>query len=145
MNRLVKLINEEIENHFNEQLNVSDLENISVKSRVPQVQLNKKIYTPKIDNKIIVDDREFKSYKKYDFIVTVDGQLIVGDGHYKLSKKANEIKGAGELIVDDDGKIIYLSNESGHYQPTNNDLKNVANKFNKLSLLSNDVVLHDKY
>ncbi len=71
---------------------------------------------------------EFNDHKRredwYDFIITQEGELRIGRGHYFLSDKAMFVKGAGEVYVNEDGKIDCITNNSGHYRPDEAQLKN---------------------
>lgn len=88
------------------------------------------------DNSVKVLDDEFIPFELYDFVVTIDGDLFIGKSHFKLARKAGKIKAAGELKIDDNGKIIYINNESGHYKPSKEHLKNIYKIFNKMKLTS---------
>jgi hypothetical protein len=62
-----------------------------------------------------------------------------------LSKKAEIIKAAGEIKIDDNGKIIYINNESGHYEPTSNDLYSIVAKFKSLNVTAPNIIVDKKY
>ena len=53
---------------------------------------------------------------KADFIIDQNGKLKLGAGHFKLSDMADNVKGAGTVMITN-GKIDYIDNNSGHYVP----------------------------
>lgn len=114
---------------------ISDLE-IDPDWRVPQVG-SKKFDYDVIDNKfefhVPHDPNEF-----YDFIVTHKGDFMIGVGHYKLAKKADLIKGAGRIKINEAGKISYIDNESGHYRPSHMHLEEMAAVLKSMDLTSED-------
>lgn len=141
-NRLRSIVREEI-NKFLEQLDVTGLEDITLKTPAPQLGRG---YETKIENdKIIVLSDKFVPNKLYDYIIDVNGDLYVGKGHYKIAKKADKIKGAGEIKVNKEGKVTYLNNVSGHYEPTKQDLDNIANKFKEMNLFTHDTKIEKKF
>lgn len=110
-----------------------ELPDLDVALKLPQV--GSKRYNFTIENgKIISDD--LKPNTKYDFLIMINGELIIGSQHYKMSKKAQKIKVSGELILDNNGKIKYLNNESGHYKPSKELLKSIIPLFDEDNLLS---------
>lgn len=130
------------ERHFD----VSNMPDISAKMDIPNI--GTKVYRDiEVDNdKISINSDDIKPHKKYDFVILGDGTMLIGYGHYKLSNRANTIKAAGELMLDDYGKIVYLNNESGHYEPTVENLKDIENKFREKNLLNKEYgVIHKKY
>lgn len=86
------------------------------------------------DNKIISND--ISPNELYDFAITDECEFLIGSQHYKMTNKSKKIKCSGELKVDNEGKISYINNESGHYKPSKNLLKEVASIFKELNLLS---------
>ena len=52
-----------------------------------------------------------------DFVVTKQGELIVGKRHAFLAQ-GEDVIAAGELRLSGHGEILYITNRSGHYQPT---------------------------
>ena len=112
---------------------VQQLNDLDLALNVPAVGSKKFNYELK-DNTVKILDQEFKPYELYDFVVTLEGELLIGKEHFKLAKKAGKIKAAGELKINELGKIIYLNNESGHYKPTKEHLRDIYNLFNKMQL-----------
>jgi len=129
---------------FELKLPVTHLQDLDLDSYTPAVG-SKKFNSELKDNSVKILDDEFKPYELYDFVVTVDGELIIGISHFKLSKKAGKIKAAGELKIDDNGKIIYLNNESGHYKPTKKHLEEIHKLFNDMKLTSAQVQVQYRY
>lgn len=71
------------------------------------------------DNVILIDGQPANF--KDDYVILLDGELRIGMGHYYLSEYANEVINAGQIGIEN-GKITYLSNWSGHYCPTKDDV-----------------------
>lgn len=77
-------------------------------------------------NKInfIIDSRNiYPSYegcfnKNLDYILDINQRLHIGLSHYYLIKNAPMVLGAGSLKINKSGKVYYIDNKSGHYQPT---------------------------
>jgi len=115
-------------------LNNVKLTIISLKEFLPQVGSKKYLYDI-VDNRIIFDNGDLYN-QNIDFIITEDYDLMLGFGHYKLNKKDKTLLMAGEMIVDDYGRIKYINNNSGHYQPSKKEFKNfvkeIKNKHRKL-------------
>lgn len=140
---LFQIINEEIKN-FIDEFDVSNLKDIQLKTNVPQVSRGK-FKTDIVDDKITVFSNDFKPNTKYDYVVDVNGDVLIGDGHYKLASKADVVKAAGEIMIDVNGKVIYLNNESGHYEPSKEDLQAIADKFKELKIASPNLVVDKRY
>lgn len=116
------------------QLDVAELDDLKLDLRLPQVG-SKILDYDIINNKVIIYSDEFKPNHLYDFVVLRDGTLLIGKMHYKLSNKSKLIKSAGELKIDETGKICYLNNQSGHYKPSARNLENITKKFKELNIL----------
>ena len=71
--------------------------------------------------------------------------MFIGIGHYKMSRKSDIIKAAGSLKINEDGKIYYLDNTSGHYKPEKRNLFSVSNVLSSMGILSDDVEINYKY
>jgi hypothetical protein len=95
--------------------------------------------------KIKILSDEFNPFELYDFVVLEDGTLLIGLSHYKLAKKAESVKAAGELKVNEEGKIIYINNESGHYRPTKNDLQNIISIFKEMEVTAQELQVQPRY
>lgn len=94
------------------------LPSISAKSTVPQKGSSAGRVTIS-DNKVHIDGKPASG--SYDFVITNGGELKLGAGHYHLSGGAESVKGAGTAHFEN-GKFDYVTNNSGHYQPTNSQL-----------------------
>lgn len=70
---------------------------------------------------------------EYDFVVTQDGKLRIGVGHYHLSGSAPTVQAAGVLKVWD-GKISWITNQSGHYRPSQAETAKFEDIFKQLGL-----------
>lgn len=122
--------------------NFYNLPDLHLHTNAPQVG-SKNILFDIIDDRIISDN--IKPYCLYDYVITNECEFLIGLQHYKMSKKSKVIKTSGELKIDDNGKIIYLNNESGHYIPTKELLKKVVLLFDEINLLSPNVVIDYLY
>lgn len=125
-------------------LNVNRLNDLKLALRTPQVGCKNYEYDIS-DDYITIHDSTYRPDKKYDFVILTDGTLLIGVMHYKLSGLSRVIKAAGELKINLDGKISYINNQSGHYQPTEDHLLDISIEFEKLGILSNDVVVDSLY
>jgi len=81
----------------------------------------------------------------YDFVINQDGKLSIGVGHYKMAKKSDMIKAAGSLKIDENGKVYYIDNTSGHYRPDKRNLQAVFNVLTNMGVLSQNVKVNYKY
>lgn len=54
-------------------------------------------------------------------MVTNEGSLKVGTGHYNLSNSSPTVKAAGTIKLVK-GKIMEITNNSGHYRPTADEM-----------------------
>ena len=113
MFNLKEFVDDQINDFINE-IDVQSLKDIELKTNAPQVSRSK--YKTEVkDEKIFVLDNNFKPNHTYDYVVDSLGEIYIGDGHYKLASKAGSVKAAGEIVIDQNGKVTYLNNESGHY------------------------------
>lgn len=63
-----------------------------------------------------------------DYVILLNGELRMGKSHYYLSEMADEVLSAGRLGIEN-GKIEFLDNWSGHYNPNMDDLTDASNFF----------------
>jgi len=75
-----------------------------------------------------------------DYVILINGELRFGRGHYFLSEMAEFVLSAGGVTVID-GKIVYLDNESGHYRPDIEDLKDASAFFIQNQLAADDLMV----
>ena len=68
-----------------------------------------------------------KIAQKWDFIVTTKGEILVGRKHSWLSK-GEDVLAAGEVKYRN-GKLVEISNASGHYLPTIEESSNFLKIF----------------
>jgi outer membrane protein OmpA-like peptidoglycan-associated protein len=74
------------------------------------------------DGKIEFVDRDVSNnHAAYDFVMTADGQIRIGNGHFYLADNADYVRAAGNIYLER-GKITSFGNNSGHYQPMNQEL-----------------------
>lgn len=116
-----------------------DLPNISAKLFLPQV--GSKRYSFIINNNKIIG-----AFPQIilDYVVMPNGGFLIGKEHYKMSDKSKFVKAAGEIRIED-GKIIYISNESGHYKTSKLELQSIVNSFNQENLLHPVCKIDAKY
>lgn len=69
-----------------------------------------------VDGNISLSGRTV-SNGKFDFVVTASGEVKIGTGHYNLSGGAAEVQAAGEIKLFR-GRVMSITNSSGHYQPS---------------------------
>jgi hypothetical protein len=65
--------------------------------------------------------------QKWDYIVKTDGQILVGRKHSWLSQ-GKDVLAAGELKYNN-GKLVEISNASGHYLPSTSEASNFLRVF----------------
>jgi hypothetical protein len=114
-----------------------DLTSIQLKHYVPQVGSCR--YDISVENnKIIFNDININDLinTKIDFVVDENYNLLLGSGHFKLNKKQQQLKMAGGIMINADGKITYIDNDSGHYEPNTKRFIHFMNKI--MPILSND-------
>jgi len=92
-----------------------DLKTVKLKFYVPQVGCDKFnfIFNNNVFefmNKNIIDH-------KIDFVVNNNYEILLGIGHFKLNNKESDLKMAGTVIINEIGRITYMDNDSGHYEP----------------------------
>jgi hypothetical protein len=66
-------------------------------------------------------------YARYEFVITADGELRIGAGHFYLADNEDYVRAAGAIGLER-GKIVMIWNQSGHYQPMNQELLDAINK-----------------
>lgn len=81
--------------------------------------------------------------KPYDFVITdgfelegnyIDFQFRIGKKHYYLSGEASEVRGAGSIIINENGKVTAINPFSGHYKPSDEHNEKVIQLFKDLNL-----------
>lgn len=73
-------------------------------------------------NKIVFQYNNFFN-QQIDYVITPEKEFRLGIGHLKISDKSDFLIGAGRIIVNNYGYIIYIDNKSGHYRPKIENLK----------------------
>lgn len=89
----------------------------------------------------------FQSMKKSGraiFVMAPSGHLYAGSHvvnrfHHSSFLSGTAVLGAGELITDETGKLIGISNKSGHYKPSAENILNVLKKLDVASVDLNQV------
>lgn len=86
--------------------------------------------------KVIPDNVENWQWDQgFDFVITRNGQLKIGSGHGFMAghKNANtnpDIFGAGKIKINKNtGKIEWVNDQSGHYQPNASQFEMIEQKF----------------
>ena len=80
-----------------------------------------------------------KIAQKWDFIVTTKGEILVGRKHSWLSK-GEDVLAAGEIKYNN-GKLVEISNASGHYLPTIEETSNFLKIFKNAHVDIDNVTL----
>ena len=114
----------------------------SITRKMAQVQRTGASYAFKIENDAIKFTDESITAGRFDFVIMDNGELRIGRGHDFLSKQAETVRGAGEIYVNEQGKVEAVTNNSGHYKPNNEQLLRqfLDFKANKLLTLDADPV-----
>ena len=79
-----------------------------------------------------------------DFVIVYDGgnkRLILGRNHSGLSGGRAYVYGAGELIIDNSGKVRFMTRRSGHYEPTIENQRRAYNLLINKGFIGRDVGL----
>lgn len=105
---------------------------LKLKHKIPQVGYQQ--FTFQITDGNIICDFENVIV---DFVVSAIGELLLGHGHYKMSGKSDEILFAGRLMITNK-KIVYIDDDSGHYEPSYSDMTECVDFFNNKDLLSSE-------
>ncbi|CAA0221576.1 hypothetical protein UCDSB2_390003 [Tenacibaculum maritimum] len=74
---------------------------------------------------------------QFSFVITKDKKLRLGYGHYNLSSMADEVISAGSVQMRN-GKFSFISNGSGHYASSLENLERVIHIFKKMGLMTDD-------
>ncbi|MEL7264730.1 MAG: Hint domain-containing protein [Planctomycetota bacterium] len=72
-----------------------------------------------------------------DFVITKSGELRFGRRHLELSDEADSVFAAGEVFFEN-GKIVAINRESGHFRPSAADLDRAAEFFRSTRLTAGD-------
>lgn len=121
--------------------------NENLPKQIANASNNFKKYFLKIeDGKLMHLDEVFDTSNDYiDWIIDENNELLFGHGHGFLSNHSKNIKNAGGALIKE-GKIVGLSNGSGHYLPKLEYMDESLNLFKELEILSSDYrVLRYKY
>nr|WP_260393513.1 fibronectin type III domain-containing protein [Riemerella anatipestifer] len=77
--------------------------------------------------------------QKWDYIIKTDGQILVGRKHSWLSQ-GEDVLAAGEIKYNN-GKLVEISNASGHYEPTVSEALNFLRIFRQAGVNVDDATL----
>ncbi|PAE17736.1 hypothetical protein CHH91_02380 [Virgibacillus sp. 7505] len=72
-----------------------------------------------------------------DFIIDAENNLVIGKKHHFLGN-AQDVKAAGQLKLNGQGKVRRIDNLSGHYRPTVNEGMNYPDLFKQNNLNINN-------
>jgi len=76
-----------------------------------------------------------------DYVILLTRELRFGCGHYYLSERSEKVLNAGRVAVIG-GKIAYIDNKSGHYQPNKSDLIDAKNFFEHNQLTTDYLIVY---
>lgn len=113
---------------------------VSAKSFTPQ---NGREFAISIENNAIKFADKNNKAGFYDYVIMESGELRVGNGHWTLSRGAKNVTAAGEVYIDDLGKISTITNNTGHYRLNQTELINAARTFKRNGVASNDLMVVD--
>lgn len=82
------------------------------------------IYQKGSANQLIVQN----GVREMDFIIDLNGNLHIGKGHSFLANRA-DVQAAGRIKIGHKRRISAISNESGHYRPSVQDVLNYHKVF----------------
>jgi hypothetical protein len=80
----------------------------------------------------------------FDYAITQGGELKLGIGHYFLSGNANVVGGAGGAWFEN-GKFMDINDETGHYQPTLDEMLQTADVLERNGLTGDKFSVHQTY
>ena len=93
-----------------------------------------------VDKKIFFHQSSFCYNKKLDFILDNNKKIFIGLKHKFITEQSDTITEnvvmAGSIVVDLNGDVIYLDNQSGTYQFDEHTLKNCLDLINKIIIIS---------
>jgi hypothetical protein len=101
-----------------------------IKLKFPVPQVGSRIFPYESDAENIF----FSNEDKVDFIVDEEGFLRLGRGHYKMNQKKDCLYMAGRLLIRNN-KIVYIDNDSGHYEPPEQAFRAFLDYFRSLPYL----------
>jgi hypothetical protein len=137
-----------INNTYTDTINIytitGDLPDIHVAEAVPQVGSCKYKFKYKA-GKFIFEKIDNPFSDKIDFIVDQNYNLKFGYGHYKLNEKRTNLKMAGTIKINKKGNIVYIDNDSGHYQPNQEIFLNFINAISKKLLIKKYIMNNTIY
>lgn len=95
------------------------LPTIELKHKLPQIGGMKFMFNIIDDHIVFTKDHNWSliTDTKIDFVIDDDYNIHFGLGHYKLNCKKETLRMAGSVKVNNRGKIYYIDNDSGHYEP----------------------------
>lgn len=80
-----------------------------------------------IENGFLTLDKK-NNHKNIDFVIDHNNDLIMGIGHSFLANNAGFVLGVGTINIKKNKNIV-ITNFSGHYRPTEKDMKYAINYF----------------
>ena len=83
------------------------------------------------------------------YVISRKGKIYAARGsrhvvHHSSLLSGKEVMAAGKIMTQD-GKVIYINNNSGHYRPTARHLFQAILYFNKLDILSPNVCINIRH
>lgn len=99
-----------------------------------------------IENRRLFFHNDYCYDKKYDFILLKDNILKIGLQHQHLTTDIiDKVIGAGSIIINRDGLVVYLDNQSGTFQMTNGQQQQYIEILHEIVLLNNALIYDINY
>lgn len=119
-------------------------EEIVIKNKYPGIIKQGYIITYAIDaGKIIINEDLNKLDKCLDYIITKDYKLVLGISHSYLAK-GEDVLAVGMIRLNSEGTIIEVSNESGHYKPTDEESCRAIKLIERLGINLSEATINNK-
>lgn len=99
-----------------------------------------------IINRKIFFNNEYCYNKKYDFVLLKNNKIKIGLQHQHIAKNILDyVIGAGSVIIDNRGFLIYLDNQSGTFQFSRQQQNEYVNNLHEIITLTNCHIYHTDY
>lgn len=120
------------------------------------LKLDNKLETISKGNKVIFNDGRcyigeiLCDYKllhnfpnRLNYVLDINGILYVSNSMHTHILNGNYVLSAGEIVFNDIGKVVYISNKSGHYKPRFAQLITMLKFLNHNNVLAPDLLVAD--
>ena len=96
-----------------------------------------------------VDTKLFHGNRSFLYVISQDKKIYSGRGakyilHHSSFLAGESVLAAGKLMTSN-GKVIFISNNSGHYRPPAQYLLQAIRHFHDLGVLSPDAVIECRH